>query len=387
MCPDPSDGSNLARHEESSRDVESAPADTADESRSDPLVEPLVALGHDSIAIAGGKATNLGEMLRAGLPVPSGFCVTTAAYALAADRAGIAELLVELASVAATDTGRLSELAAVIRERLLISPVPDQVAAAVGEGVSALGVTTSLAVRSSATAEDLPFASFAGQQDTFLNVVGPTAVIEAVRRCWASLWTGRAVAYRARNAIDPRTVRLAVVVQPLIDAAVSGVLFTADPVTGRRDHAVVDASFGLGEAVVSGAVNPDHFVVAAQTGAVVERRLGDKRVAILPTPNGATHRVESDGKEAIASLSDDQLRTLTALGRRAEAHFGAPRTSNSRSTRPAPSGSSSPARSPPCFPCPLPLRPNRTTCAFTSASTWRRGCFDRSRRSAFRPSG
>ena len=154
-----------------------------------------------------------------------------------------------------------------------------------------------MAVRSSATAEDLPQASFAGQQDTYLNVVGVESVLDAVQRCWASLWTDRAVSYRATNGIDPHSVRLAVAVQRMVDASVAGVLFTANPVTGRRRQAVIDASPGLGEAVVSGMVNPDHFVVNTATGEIVERRLGDKRVAIMAGSDGGTERVELDAGE------------------------------------------------------------------------------------------
>src|SRR5205085_2269538 len=141
-----------------------------------------------------------------------------------------------------------------------------------------LGDDAPVAVRSSATAEDLPTASFAGQQETFLNVVGSAAVLDAVRRCWASLWTGRAVAYRATNGIDHRAVQLAVVIQEMVQSSVAGVMFTANPLTGRRRQAVIDASPGLGEAVVSGAVTPDHFVVNLDTGAIEERQLGDKRL-------------------------------------------------------------------------------------------------------------
>jgi pyruvate,water dikinase len=181
-----------------------------------------------------------------------------------------------------------------------------------------------VAVRSSATAEDLPHASFAGQQDTFLNVVGPDATLQAVRRCWASLWTDRAVTYRAANGIDPRTVSLAVVIQRMVDAAVAGVLFTANPVTGRRGDAVIDASPGLGEAVVSGSVNPDHFVVGSASGAILERRLGDKQIMVWAQPGGGTQIVERPGAAGNACVTDEQLRALAALGVRVETHYGAP---------------------------------------------------------------
>ena len=181
-----------------------------------------------------------------------------------------------------------------------------------------------MAVRSSATAEDLPFASFAGQQDTFLNVVGFDAVLAAARQCWASLWTDRAVSYRAAHGISPSAVSLAVVVQRMVDAAVAGVLFTANPVTGRRHEAVIDASPGLGEAVVSGAVNPDHFVVDSATQKILERRIGSKGVAIRPLPGGGTERVELSGSGSEPCLDDARLAALDLLGRRAEMHFGAP---------------------------------------------------------------
>ena len=166
------------------------------------------------------------------------------------------------------------------REALLAAGIPARIAAAVIDAYQRLGEGTPVAVRSSATAEDLPHASFAGQQDTYLNVIGAEGVLDAVQRCWASLWTDRAVVYRSTNGIDHHAVRLAVVVQRMVDAEIAGVLFTANPVTGRRRQAVIDASPGLGEAVVSGAVNPDHFVVDTGTGDIVERRLGDKRFEV-----------------------------------------------------------------------------------------------------------
>ena len=225
------------------------------------LVVPLQALDRDAVAVAGGKGANLGELIRAGFPVPPGFCLTTSAYALATAGAGLETTLAALATLPPGDQEGRATLAARVRETILATPVPEAVQEALRDALGALVQGAPLAVRSSATAEDLPFASFAGQQDTYLNVVGADAVQDAVRRCWASLWTERAVAYRAANGIDPRGVRLAVVVQVLVDAAVAGVLFTADPLTGRRRRAVIDASPGLGEAVVSGAVTPDHFVV------------------------------------------------------------------------------------------------------------------------------
>ncbi|TWP49093.1 phosphoenolpyruvate synthase [Lentzea tibetensis] len=268
------------------------------------LVEDFSAIDGTMLAVVGGKAANLGELTKAGLPVPQGFCVTTDAYRLV-------EGIDELAGLTAADA----------REKLLTAPIPDDVAKAIVAEYEKLGDDVPVAVRSSATAEDLPFASFAGQQDTFLNIVGAQEVLLAVRRCWASLWTDRAVSYRETNGIDHRSVYLAVVVQRMIDSAISGVMFTANPVTGKRNQYVIDASPGLGEAVVSGAVNPDHFIVDGDE--IVERRLGDKKLAIRSLPGGGTEHVElADHGEAC--LTDAQIIQLAELGKKVQNHYGSP---------------------------------------------------------------
>lgn len=280
---------------------------TLQASRAEPLVLPLEALDRAALPLAGGKAANLGELLRAGQPVPPGFCVTTAAYRAAAQAAGLDGVLASIAPGDAHASGPAPEqLASAARSALLAAPIPTALAAAIRTAYAALGSAgepPAVAVRSSATAEDLPEASFAGQQDTFLNVVGEAALLDAVRRCWASLWTERAVAYRAANGIDHRAVQLAVVVQRMVPAAVAGVLFTANPLSGRRREAVIDAAPGLGEAVVAGAVNPDHFVVDTLGGRVLSRRTAEGRPACL---------------------SDDQVLQLARAGAAVERHFGAP---------------------------------------------------------------
>ncbi|MDQ5813808.1 MAG: phosphoenolpyruvate synthase, partial [Actinomycetota bacterium] len=295
------------------------------ESKSAELVLPLDAVDRGALPVVGGKGANLGELTRAGLPVPPGFCVTTAAYELVAGGAGLGPILHDLAETP-PDHARLAKLAAATRAALLAAPVPPNVVEAITEAYRALGDGTSapVAVRSSATAEDLPHASFAGQQDTFLNVLGANNVIEAVRRCWASLWTDRAVSYRASNGIDHLGVRLAVVVQRMVEAEVAGVLFTANPLTGRRRQTVIDAAPGLGDAVVSGTVNPDHFVVNTPTGEITERRLGDKPTAVRATAGSGTQRVELTGDENEASLNESQIRALANLGAQVEAYYGEP---------------------------------------------------------------
>lgn len=273
-----------------------------------PLVLDLRSIDTTMLAAVGGKAANLGELTRAGLPVPHGFCVTTDAYRRIPATDGLAGLRPDKA-----------------RRLIVESDVPGDLREAILAAYAELGAETggdaAVAVRSSATAEDLPFASFAGQQDTYLNVVGADAVLDAVRRCWASLWTDRAVSYRESNGIDHGSVQLAVVVQRMVDSAVSGVMFTANPVTGRRDQAVIDASPGLGEAVVSGAVNPDHFVVDGRE--IVERRLGDKRFLVCSLAGGGTEKVDI-GENPAPCLTDRQIHQLAELGARVQAHYGSP---------------------------------------------------------------
>ncbi|MEO3931769.1 PEP/pyruvate-binding domain-containing protein [Micrococcaceae bacterium Sec7.4] len=288
------------------------------------LVLALELAGTELLPDVGGKAANLGELIRAGLPVPAGFCLTTRAYRRATSGAGLDLVHADLAATAPDDLPRLAGLAAAARRAVLAADMPADIATAVRNSYTALGTDVPVAVRSSATAEDLPFASFAGQQDTFLNVVGVESVLAAVRQCWASLWTDRAVSYRATHGIAPSTVSLAVVVQRMVDAAVAGVLFTANPVTGRRREAVIDASPGLGEAVVSGAVNPDHFVVDSATRRILERRIGSKGLAIRPLPGGGTERIDQPGAGSQPCLDNAQILALELLGRRAAVHFGAP---------------------------------------------------------------
>src|SRR6266849_10955477 len=239
---------SIQRQEEQSRAIQSDDVN---------VILPFEAIDRTLLPIVGGKAANLGELTGAGLPVPPGFCITTAAYELVAAEAGLDAVL---DAHAARQAGNVEELAQTARACMLKASMPASVTDAIAEAYRVLGAGEPIpvAVRSSATAEDLPFASFAGQQDTYLNVVGVQAVLDAVRRCWASLWTDRAVSYRESLGLDQSSVKLAVVVQRMIESSVAGVLFTAHPVTGKRRQAAIDANPGLGEAVVSGATNRDH---------------------------------------------------------------------------------------------------------------------------------
>ena len=270
------------------------------------------------VAVAGGKGAHLGALSRIdGVRVPAGFCITTDAFRrIIALAPSVDELLARLDP---DDPEAVRTISAQVRRTIEDIAVPADLAA---EITSAL-TPAAYAVRSSATAEDLPTASFAGQQDTYLNVTGPQAVLEHVSRCWASLFTERAVTYRRRNGIDHRTVQMAVVVQEMVFPQASGILFTADPVTGNRKVTSVEASFGLGEALVSGLVNPDVYQV--RDGAVVTRAIGVKQLSVEASAGGGTREQTIDpALQEQPALTDEQVVELAALGRRIEAHFGRP---------------------------------------------------------------
>jgi pyruvate,water dikinase len=277
------------------------------------------------VAVVGGKGAHLGELSRIeGIRVPAGFCVTTDAFQrIRAEAPSIDDRLDRLSRLKPDDREAIRALSAEIRRTLEGIAIPDDLAAAITPPLAQLGEQAAYAVRSSATAEDLPTASFAGQQDTYLNVVGSAAILQHVSRCWASLFTERAVTYRLRNGFDHRKVHMAVVVQRMVFPQAAGILFTADPVTGNRKVATVEASFGLGESLVSGLVNPDVYKV--RDGEVVAKTIGTKQLAIHASPAGGTQEqaIEPERQEQPA-LTDAQVVHLAQLGRRIEAHFGRP---------------------------------------------------------------
>jgi pyruvate,water dikinase len=277
------------------------------------------------VAAAGGKGAHLGELSRIeGIRVPAGFCVTTDAFRRTmAEGPSIDERLDRLSRLNPGDREAIRTLSAEIRRTLEGIAIPDDLAAAITRSLGRLGGQGAYAVRSSATAEDMPTASFAGQQDTYLNVVGLAAILEHISRCWASLFTERAVIYRLRNGFDHRKVHMAVVVQQMVFPHSAGALFTADPVTSNRKVAYVEASFGLGEALVSGRVNPDVYTV--RDGEIVARVVATKQLAIHASPAGGTFEraIEPERQEQQA-LTDAQIVRLAQLGRRIEAHFGYP---------------------------------------------------------------
>jgi phosphoenolpyruvate synthase/pyruvate phosphate dikinase len=302
-------------------------------------VEPMAGLGErvgcyvlgfqeidqTQVPVVGGKGANLGELSRIeGLRVPAGFCVTTDAFRrIMMEAPSIDDRLDRLSRLKPDAREAIRAPSAEIRRTLEGIAIPDDLAAAITRALAWHGEQAAYAVRSSATAEDLPTASFAGQQDTYLNVVGSAAILQHVSRCWASLFTERAVTYRMRNGFDHRKVHMAVVVQQMVFPQASGILFTADPVTGNRKVASVEASFGLGEALVSGLVNADVYKV--RDGVVVAKAVATKQRAIHASPAGGTqeHAIEPERQKQPA-LSDAQVVRLAQLGRRIEAHFGRP---------------------------------------------------------------
>ncbi|QYN25932.1 phosphoenolpyruvate synthase [Amycolatopsis sp. DSM 110486] len=282
-------------------------------------------IDRDQIDLVGGKGAHLGELSRIdGVRVPPGYCVTTHAFRRVL--AGVPELgsgLDRLARLDPDDRETIAALSGQVREAVSAAAIPDDLAAALLAPLSRLDESAAYAVRSSATAEDLPTASFAGQQDTYLNVVGPAAILEHIRLCWASLFTDRAVTYRLRNGFDHRRVHMAVVVQRMVLSEASGILFTADPITSNRKVTTVDAGFGLGEALVSGLVNADSYRV--REGEIVKKTVSAKQLAIHALPGGGTRKdaLAPEDQERPA-LTDEQVLQLERLGRRIEAHFGRP---------------------------------------------------------------
>jgi pyruvate,water dikinase len=288
----------------------------------------LLPFDHPAISIenAGGKGANLARLAQAGYAVPGGFIVSTAAYQEFVQANQLEpRLLARLADLPA-DPAALEAASRDIRAWFAAGSLPEALAGALRQAYAALG-QPAVAVRSSATAEDLPELSFAGQQDTYLNVTGEAALLAAVLRCWGSLWTARAIGYRQRNGLPQAGLALAVVVQQMIQSEVSGVLFTANPLSGLRSELVIDATFGLGEALVSGQVEPDHYVVGQADGPrILSKTLGAKALAIRSQPGGGVTAVGGDVGQAgqTQALPDEQILALAEMGWRVQDEYGFP---------------------------------------------------------------
>jgi len=274
----------------------------------------------------GGKGASLARMATAHLPVPPGFHITTQAYRRFIDENHLADAILSAAKQArADDPATLDNASTQTQSLISLAIIPNDIAALIRGVYGELGSDDPpVAVRSSATAEDLPEMSFAGQQETYLNVRGSDNVLEAVKRCWASLWTARAIGYRARNNIPPEDVALAVVVQQLVAADAAGILFTANPVTGARGKMVINAAWGLGEAIVGGHVTPDTFIVNKQTGALESQEIADKEVMTVRLPEGTREEPVPPDKRKKSTLSPNQVIELSRLGMKIEQIYERP---------------------------------------------------------------
>lgn len=267
---------------------------------------------------------NLGELSKmGGIQVPHGFCVTTKAYErMIGENGRVSELIDQLSLLKVIDREQINELALQIRNGIERAEIAEEIKEAVKSAHSNAG-GGAYAVRSSATAEDLPHASFAGQQDTYLNIKGIEAILKHISKCWASLFTERAVIYRIQNGFDHRKVQLSVVIQQMVFSDASGIMFTADPVTSNRKVTSIDASFALGEALVSGTVSADNYKV--REGEIVQKTISEKKTAVYSLESGGTEAREVEaGRRKKQTLTDEQIIQLEALGRRIEAHFGFP---------------------------------------------------------------
>lgn len=290
------------------------------------LVCPLRAVGAADRAVAGGKAASLGELHRAGLPVPPGFVVTVPAFRQAmqaADPGGATE-----AALAARPEGHeaIERTTAAIRARIVAAPLPADVTAAITAAYAGLGADVPVAVRSSAVGEDAAEASFAGLQDTYLWVRGAAAVLDHVRRCWASLYNTEAVSYRLRQHMPEHDVAMAVVVQRMVDPRSAGVMFTCSPTTGDRSVIAIEGSWGLGSVLVGGEVTPDSFVVSKVTGEIVRRTVSEK-VRLHRMAAGGCGTTAADVAADLRMrpcLTDEEIKALARLGALVERHYETP---------------------------------------------------------------
>ncbi|MCU5373564.1 MULTISPECIES: phosphoenolpyruvate synthase [Bacillus cereus group] len=277
------------------------------------------------LSLVGGKGLNLGELSSVqGIQVPEGFCVTTVGYEKAIEQnEDFRTLLQQLTKLKMEERAQIGQISTKIREVIMAVEIPSDVVEAVTHYLSRFGNEHAYAVRSSATAEDLPYASFAGQQDTYLNIIGEEAILQHIRKCWASLFTERAVTYRMQNGFEHNQVSICVVVQKMVFPEASGILFTADPVTSNRKVLSIDASFGLGEALVSGLVSADNYKV--KEGEIVDKMIATKKVAMYALKEGGTETKQIDpAQQKIQTLSEQQILQLASIGRQIEAYFGCP---------------------------------------------------------------
>lgn len=289
------------------------------------LVLGIQEIDKTQLLLVGGKGLNLGELSRIeGIQVPEGFCVTTVGFQIAIELNEMYHaLLSQLTMLQVEDRDQIGEIGRKLRKIIMEAEIPSDVVKAVTHKLSQFGEEQAYAVRSSATAEDLPYASFAGQQDTYLNIIGVDAILQHIRKCWASLFTDRAVIYRMQNGFDHSQVYISVIVQRMVFPQASGILFTADPMTSSRKLLSIDAGFGLGEALVSGLVSADCYKV--REGEIVDKRIAIKDLAIYARKEGGTETRQIDpDQQKTQTLTDQQILQLARIGRQIEAYFGQP---------------------------------------------------------------
>ncbi|QEC69140.1 phosphoenolpyruvate synthase [Panacibacter ginsenosidivorans] len=283
------------------------------------------AIDKTKLPVVGGKGANLGELTRIeGIHVPDGFCISTEAFKkIIGETPAVNEMLKQLSLLKLEDRHKISELSSDIRRVIEGIAIPHDLVEEIAVYLTEFGETNAYAIRSSATAEDLPAASFAGQQDTYLNIIGKEAILKHISRCWASLFTERAIIYRIQNGFDHRKVQLAVVIQEMVFPKTAGIMFTADPITGNRKVLSIDASFGLGEAIVSGQVNADNYKV--RNGKITDKKISAKKLAVYALKDGGTMQQDIEHeRQQKQALTDDQIVQLEHIGRKIEAHFGKP---------------------------------------------------------------
>jgi len=275
------------------------------------------------IALVGGKGANLGEMTNAGFPVPFGFCVTTEGYRRFIEHNNLFDFILEVVKNA--DFENISKIGLKIRKRINQSEMPKEVAQDIISAIHKTSKDNYYAVRSSATAEDLAFASFAGQQDTYLNVKGESSLLDSIKACWASLFTDRAILYRIQNKIEHEKVYMSVVVQKMVLPKIAGIMFTADPISGHRGIISIDASYGLGEALVSGLVSPDIYKFNKSSLQIESKDIANKKLAIMPLQGGGTKKEDITGEKCTSEvMKDSQIKRLAELGMKIEKHYGCP---------------------------------------------------------------
>ncbi|GAB0170804.1 phosphoenolpyruvate synthase [Lysinibacillus sp. CTST325] len=289
------------------------------------LVLDFQEMDKSQLLLVGGKGLNLGELSKIeGIQVPKGFCVSTVGYQKAIEQNETFQVLLDqLSTLKVNNRDQIGEISRKIRQIILEVDIPSDVVEAVVHTLSQLGDDHAYAVRSSATAEDLPHASFAGQQDTYLNIIGKESILQHIRKCWASLFTDRAVIYRMQNGFDHSQVYLSVIIQQMVFPQASGILFTADPITSNRKLLSINASFGLGEALVSGLVSADCYKI--QEDKIVDKMIATKKLAIYGLKRGGTETQQIDpDQQKTQTLTDQQILQLARIGRQIEAYFGCP---------------------------------------------------------------